>query len=555
MRSSIKFIPVLASLMSVTHSYADTQVVLNETGLQANGGSTNYYEITIPSGASNLQVNISGGSGDADLYTKFASQPTLNSYDCRPWLAGNNENCNVNAPQEGTYYVGINAYESYTGLSLSASYDLPTSGGGSGGGGTANDSLLVSGISGSAGSQQIFTLDVPSGASNLSFSLGNAAGDADLYVRAGLSPSLSSFDCRSWAIGTNESCDFSTVQAGTYYVLVYGYSQFTNAILTGSYDTDTGGGGGNGGGGSGGGGLVTVTPVVESGLSGGAGSQQFFSVTIPADASNLNVVMSGGSGDADLYLLYGNQPSASNYDCRPWLSGNNESCSVSATQAGTYYIGVLGYSAFSGTSLTVSYDAPDNGGGGSGGGSLAEKLAYIDSYIYDYLPLAQKFHRPFYARQVSMRLMLRALYEASPSIPDNNVVCNNCLGGVYYDDYLLYASWSLLGGYGVVLDYDPRPVIEQMADGLEFAYDYSVDDILSYFEGTYSGSKIAFQPEKDSNGNFLPTPENYQNSWLLRWNNNGGIGGGNSIPGYPRVLIIDGKRVIQETPGGPYFPF
>jgi hypothetical protein len=545
-------------MFTATYSYAATQTVLNESGLQANADSTNYYEITIPSGASNLQINISGGSGDADLYTKMGSQPTLNSYDCRPWLAGNNESCNVSSPQEGTYYVGINAYENYAGLSLTASYEATAGGGGGSGGGATNDSLLVSGISGAAGSQQVFTLEVPEGASNLNFSLGNAAGDADLYVRAAQSPNLNVFDCRSWALGTNESCDFPAVQAGTYYVLVYGYTQFTNATLTGTYDNDgsgNGGGGSGNGGGSGGGASVTFTPISENSLSGNASSQQFFTVTIPDSASNLNVVMNGGSGDADLYLLYGNQPAANNYDCRPWLNGNNESCDVSSPQQGIYHIGVFGYSAFSGTSLTVSYDAPDNGGG-SGGGNLAEKLAYIDSYIYDYLPLAQKFHRPFYARQVSMRLMLRALYEADPSISNNSVVCNNCLGGVYYEDYLLYASWSLLGGYEVVLDYDPRPVIEQIADGLESAYQYSSSDILAYFEGTYSGSKIAFQPEQDSSGNFLPTPEDYQNSWILRWNNNGGGGSvGGGTPGYPRVIILDGKRVIQEFPGGPYFPF
>ena len=34
--------------------------------------------------------------------------------------------------------------------------------------------------------------------------------------------------------------------------------------------------------------------------------------------------MAGGSGDADLYVRYGSQPTTSSYTCRPYLNGNNE---------------------------------------------------------------------------------------------------------------------------------------------------------------------------------------------------------------------------------------
>ncbi|HEY3001186.1 MAG TPA: PPC domain-containing protein, partial [Kribbellaceae bacterium] len=66
-------------------------------------------------------------------------------------------------------------------------------------------------------------------------------------------------------------------------------------------------------------------------------------------------VMSGGSGDADLYEKFGSAPTTSSYDCRPYLDGNNETCTISNVQAGTYYVLVYGYAAFSGVSLTGSY--------------------------------------------------------------------------------------------------------------------------------------------------------------------------------------------------------
>src|SRR3546814_3590283 len=46
------------------------------TGVSAATGGDNDYFITVPTGASNLVMSISGGTGDADLYTKFGSAPT-----------------------------------------------------------------------------------------------------------------------------------------------------------------------------------------------------------------------------------------------------------------------------------------------------------------------------------------------------------------------------------------------------------------------------------------------------------------------------------------------
>src|SRR5690606_9305818 len=46
------------------------------TGISGSSGSTQYWTITVPAGASNLNIATSGGSGDADLYVRFGSQPT-----------------------------------------------------------------------------------------------------------------------------------------------------------------------------------------------------------------------------------------------------------------------------------------------------------------------------------------------------------------------------------------------------------------------------------------------------------------------------------------------
>ena len=85
----------------------------------ATGANANYQYPT-PTGATAVQFKISGGTGDADLYVKFGSAPTTSSYDCRPYLTGNSETCTMNPAKSGTYYVMINGYAAYSGLTLTA---------------------------------------------------------------------------------------------------------------------------------------------------------------------------------------------------------------------------------------------------------------------------------------------------------------------------------------------------------------------------------------------------------------------------------------------------
>jgi C1A family cysteine protease len=94
---------------------------------------------------------------------------------------------------------------------------------------------------------------------------------------------------------------------------------------------------------------------VVNDLSGSRGQWQYFTIKIPAGASDLRIKISGGSGDADLYVNAGSQPTRSDYDCRPYRWGNNEQCTISTPTAGTYHIGLYGYRVFSGVDLDASY--------------------------------------------------------------------------------------------------------------------------------------------------------------------------------------------------------
>jgi serine protease len=84
-----------------------------------------YFSLAgVPANATNLKFTLSGGTGDADMYVRFNALPTESTYDCAPYVNGNNEVCSM-ATQAGTWYVMLDAYSSYTGATLVATYDIP----------------------------------------------------------------------------------------------------------------------------------------------------------------------------------------------------------------------------------------------------------------------------------------------------------------------------------------------------------------------------------------------------------------------------------------------
>jgi len=203
------------------------------TGLTATTGNQLAYTMVVPAGATNLKFVTSGGSGDGDLYVKFGSAPTTSSYDCRSWVSGNSETCSIATAQAGTYYVMINAYSTFSGMSLTGSY---TAGGGGGGGTTLSNGVPVTGLAASTGNwTSDYTLVVPSGATNLKFQISGGTGDADLYVRLNAAPTTSSYTCRPYLSGNSETCTFSAPTAGTYHVSVRAYATFSGVTLTPSF--------------------------------------------------------------------------------------------------------------------------------------------------------------------------------------------------------------------------------------------------------------------------------------------------------------------------------
>ncbi|MFW7523335.1 trypsin-like peptidase domain-containing protein [Vibrio ostreicida] len=90
-----------------------------------------------------------------------------------------------------------------------------------------------------------------------------------------------------------------------------------------------------------------------SNLSLSKGEQRMFVLRAVNRTSDVTVTIDSGAGDADLYVRSGLQPSRSAYDCRPYRSGNTESCAAGNANE-DLYIMINAYSSFSGVTLSLS---------------------------------------------------------------------------------------------------------------------------------------------------------------------------------------------------------
>jgi vibriolysin len=208
-----------------------------------------------------------------------------------------------------------------------------------------SNGVAVSNLSGSSGSKKYYTLEVPAGQSTLSFVTSGGTGDMDLYVRFGSVPASNAYDCRPYTTGNAETCSFTHPRAGTWYVMLNGYTSYSGVSLTGTYGGDGGGGG---------------TPMTDtaSGSVNKNATKSHGPYAVLA-GTQFKVVMTG-TRNPDLYVRFGSAPTTTAYDCHPALSGASETCTltVPAGQSSAY---IMVRGAGSGTAsynLTITRTAP-----------------------------------------------------------------------------------------------------------------------------------------------------------------------------------------------------
>ena len=107
---------------SLSHNKSTCQNLTNGTTLSGISGSEDSlrcYEVDLPSGSTDLTVQTWGGSGDSDLYLIY-HRPNFDFYSSENWE--NQEEITLPSPDPGKWYIVLYGFESYSGLSLRASY-------------------------------------------------------------------------------------------------------------------------------------------------------------------------------------------------------------------------------------------------------------------------------------------------------------------------------------------------------------------------------------------------------------------------------------------------
>ncbi|MCP3143576.1 M57 family metalloprotease [Pyxidicoccus xibeiensis] len=93
------------------------------SGSIARNGTANFGPYTVLAGTTFKVVMT--GTGDPDLYVRFGAAPTTTAYNCRPFLGGAAETCELTVPSGQTSaYVQVRGYAAGT-YSLNISYTKP----------------------------------------------------------------------------------------------------------------------------------------------------------------------------------------------------------------------------------------------------------------------------------------------------------------------------------------------------------------------------------------------------------------------------------------------
>lgn len=317
---------VVDAAVALTYDADDVVAAFSQVGVSTIGPGGNYTPVAnFTFTTTDLAADFTDASTDQD--------GTVVAW---AWDFGDGNNSTATNPSHtyasaGTYNVSLTVTDdlSATGnTSKSVTVSIPVA---------LTDGVAATGLSAATDAWTHYYIDVPAGQTSLNIDLSGGTGDADMYVKFGSQPTDTDYDCRSWTANNDESCSFSSPAAGRWNISIFAYSGYSGASLLADYNLSS-----------------CADGATINNLSGTSGFD-YYTQDVPACAISLTVGISGGTGDCDLYLNFGSQPDTLTYDCRPYLSGNSETCNVSNPQTGTYHIGLRAYSAYTGVTLTKGY--------------------------------------------------------------------------------------------------------------------------------------------------------------------------------------------------------
>ncbi len=296
-----------------------------QSGSLSGTGDEDFYRISVPAGASQLEVVLDGPAGsDFDLYTRQGARPSDSTYSCRPYTSSSDETCTHSNPAAGDWYIRVDSY------SGSGSYTLTATVTTGGGNGAPTASFTYSCSSLTCDFDASGSSDPDGDALSYSWNFGDGA------TASGVAPT------HAYASGGTYTVSL-TVDDGN------GGTDSTSASVTVSSDPDP------------------STPNLANGQTetvylSGSGAEKHYKIWVPAGAGSLTVVMDGPACsfwscplDADLYVRYGARATDASYDCRPYESDSDETCTISNPAEGWWYVRLDSYSGSGNLDVTASY--------------------------------------------------------------------------------------------------------------------------------------------------------------------------------------------------------
>jgi microbial collagenase len=83
-----------------------------------------YLYLMVPTGARNVKIMSSGGTGNMDLYVALDRYPSTTSYDVASTNAGNTENISIASPVANRwYYLVLEAKQAFSGVTVGVTYE------------------------------------------------------------------------------------------------------------------------------------------------------------------------------------------------------------------------------------------------------------------------------------------------------------------------------------------------------------------------------------------------------------------------------------------------
>ncbi len=322
--------------------YGDPPIVLDGTeilqDLSGAAGSEMLFQIEVPCDTAELVIRTAGGTGDCAIFASRNVPPTISDYEYCDGVDGNLEIILVTQPSPGTWFILLYGDTAYAGVKFWARVNDVVSL-------TLGNGIPVTGLHGSGDSKMYYRIEVPEDQDYLEINTWGGTGDVDLYVKREGKPTRFSYDAKSAVGGADESVHIDDPEAGTWYILLYGYSSYNDVSLVAAYGISDAV-------------YMLQDEVPIGGLSGSAGSSEWYAIDVPSGQAGLAFYLHGGVGDCDMYIKRGAKPTETAWDYRPIDSGNNESISIGNPAGGRWYILLKGDSAYSGATLEADYWAP-----------------------------------------------------------------------------------------------------------------------------------------------------------------------------------------------------